>query len=148
MEEERSLPVAPSFPAWQRSVARQHEPHTSEAFTNRSYLAYFIRTLVHPLPETTLDAYDLTVPAEQVVVFSRDGREEYASMSEWQQHHRGQLEPHRSSPVHPSPRPRDMEVASQVHSPRRFCQPTGLRLPLLKLEKEANQSYIPVGCGR
>lgn len=138
VEEERSLPVASSFPAWQ-GVSHDNTSYTSEAFTNRSYLAYFSAPWCTHC-ETTLDAYDLTVPAEQVVVFSRDGREEYANMSEWHNTTEANLNRSVDRPfiLHPD---LAMEVEAKSIPHAVFVNPQGYAFHV-EIGKETNQSYI------
>ena len=118
--------------------------HTSEAFTNRSYLAYFSAPWCTHC-ETTLDAYDLTVPAEQLVVFSRDGREEYANMSEWHNNTEANLNRtvHRPFILHPD---LAMEVEAKSIPHAVFVNPQGYAFHV-EIGKGNQPKLHPIGLG-
>jgi len=137
-EEEPVLPVATVFPSWQ-GVDHTNMSHTSEAFTNQSYLAYFSAPWCTHC-ETTLDAYDLTVPADRIVVFSRESREEYANMSEWHNTTEQNLNRTVNRPfiLHPD-LAMDVEAKSIPHAV--FVNPQGYAFHV-EIGKETNQTYI------
>ena len=137
-EEALMLPVASVFPAWE-GVDHTNMSHTSEAFTNQSYLAYFSAPWCTHC-ETTLDAYDLTVPAERIVVFSRESREEYANMSEWHNTTEQNLNRTVNRPfiLHPD---LAMEVEAKSIPHAVFVNPQGYAFHV-EIGKETNQTYI------
>ena len=137
-EEAPVLPVASVFPAWE-GVDHTNMSHTSEAFTNQSYLAYFSAPWCTHC-ETTLDAYDLTVPAERIVVFSRESREEYANMSEWHNTTEQNLNRTFNRPfiLHPD---LAMEVEAKSIPHAVFVNQQGY-VYHVEIGKETNQTYI------
>ena len=74
-------PLVNSFPIW-NGTDHANTTLDSSAFANRSYLAYFSAPWCAHC-ESTLDAYDSIIPNGSIAIFSMEGREEYANMSEW-----------------------------------------------------------------
>ena len=137
-EEQPALPVAPTFPLWQ-GLDHTNVSHTSGDFVNQSYLAYFSAPWCAHC-ESTLDAYDLVLPEDRLVVFSREPREEYASMSEWHNTTEQNLNRTFNRPfiLHPD---LAMEVDARSIPHAVFVNAQGYTFHV-EVGKETNQTYI------
>ncbi len=137
-KEEPVLPVATMLPSWE-GVDHTNRSHTSEAFTNQSYMAYFSAPWCTHC-ESTLNAYDLALPEEQLVVFSRETQEQYANMSEWHNTTEQNLNRSINRPfiLHPDLAMR-VEAKSIPHAV--FVNSQGYAFHV-EIGKETNQTYI------
>ncbi len=70
------------FPDWV-GIDHTNQSLNGTSWTNQTaFVAYFSAPWCTHC-EPTIDAYDQVIPAGKMVVFSREGREEYSNMSEW-----------------------------------------------------------------
>lgn len=75
------VPVAKAFPLWS-AISHDASEMNGTMFENTSYVAYFSAPWCAHC-EATLDAYDQTLPAGKMMVFSYDEREDYSDMNAW-----------------------------------------------------------------
>jgi thiol-disulfide isomerase/thioredoxin len=75
------VPVAKAFPLWS-AISHDASEMNGTMFDNTSYVAYFSAPWCAHC-EATLDAYDQTLPAGKMMVFSYDEREDYSDMNVW-----------------------------------------------------------------
>ncbi len=137
-EEQTESPVAVVFPAW-IGVDHTNTSRSLNHFDNMSYLAYFSAPWCAHC-ESTLNAYDLVVPEERLVVFSRESREEYANMSEWHNTTEQNLNRTFNRPfiLHPD---LAMEVEAKSIPHAVFVNQQGY-VYHVEIGKETNQTYI------
>jgi len=137
-EEQPALPVVTTFPVWQ-GLDHANGTHTSVDFDTQSYLAYFSAPWCAHC-ESTLDAYDLVIPKDKLVVFSREPREEYANMSEWHNSTEQNLNRTIDRPfiLHPD---LAMEVEAKSIPHAVFVNAQGYAFHV-EIGKETNQTYI------
>lgn len=135
---EVALPTAEQFPAWE-GVDHTNVSRTGVSFRNTSYLAYFSAPWCAHC-ESTLDAYDRVVPADLVVVFSRDARERYENMSAWHNNTEQNLNRTVDRPfiLHPD-LAMEVEAASIPHAV--FINAQGYAFHV-EIGKQSNQTYI------
>ena len=70
-----------TFPAW-NGTTHMNESLNHTALENTPYMAYFSTPWCAHC-EATIDAYEQVIPAGQLVIFSKDEREQYANMTQW-----------------------------------------------------------------
>jgi thiol-disulfide isomerase/thioredoxin len=139
VEEERPLaPAVVAFPSWE-GVDHTNTTRSNDEFANMSFLAYFSAPWCTHC-ESTLNAYDLTLPEERIVVFSREAGEEYANMSEWHNTTEQNLNRTVDRPfvLHPS---LAMEVEAKSIPHAVFVNAQGY-VYHVEVGKETNQTYI------
>ena len=137
-EEQAEAPVAVAFPAWD-GVDHTNTSHAVNQFENTSYMAYFSAPWCAHC-ESTLDAYDLVIPEDKLMVFSREAREEYANMSEWHNTTEQNLNRTINRPfiLHPD---LAMEVEAKSIPHAVFVNQQGY-VYHVEIGKETNQTYI------
>ena len=135
---EVALPTAQQFPAWE-GVDHNNVSRSGASFRNTSYLAYFSAPWCAHC-ESTLDAYDRVIPADLVLVFSRDARERYANMSAWHNTTEQNLNRTVDRPfvLHPD-LAIEVEVTSIPHAV--FINAQGYAFHV-EIGKQSNQTYI------
>jgi thiol-disulfide isomerase/thioredoxin len=80
-EELVTIELPDALPKWM-GTDHTNTTRSFEAYENASYMAYFSAPWCAHC-ESTIDTYDSVLPADRIVVFSMESREEYENMSEW-----------------------------------------------------------------